>query len=110
MVIPQYTGLIPDIRGNGGVGRGVGRHNEDTEDDSGGDGRSQEEPRLDRLDNAALAALAAPKPNSTSKYNFYVLLSKLDTLQPRHFLLMFISFFRPRDGCQRKNFQTAGNN
>ena len=32
--------------------------------------------KLDRLDNAALAALAQPKPNSTSKYNFYVKLGK----------------------------------
>ena len=28
--------------------------------------------KLDRLDNAALAALAQPKPNTNSKYNFYV--------------------------------------
>jgi len=28
--------------------------------------------RLDRLDNAALAALAQPRPNVSSKYNFYV--------------------------------------
>lgn len=28
--------------------------------------------RLDRLDNAALAALAQPRPNVASKYNFYV--------------------------------------
>ena len=28
--------------------------------------------KLDRLDNAALAALAQPKPNTISKYNFYV--------------------------------------
>ena len=69
-------------RNSSGVGRAVGRHNEDT-DDSEKEGRSQEEPRLDRLDNAALAALAAPKPNSTSKYNFYVMLSK-----STHFLLI----------------------
>ena len=30
--------------------------------------------KLDRLDNAALAALAQPKPNTASKYNFYVTL------------------------------------
>ena len=76
-------------RNNSGVGRGVGRHNEDTEDDSAGDGRSQEEPRLDRLDNAALAALATPKPNSTSKYNFYVLLSKLLSYDRDSFLFIF---------------------
>ena len=63
-------------RNSSGVGRAVGRHNEDSED-SEKDGQSQEEPRLDRLDNAALAALATPRPNSTSKYNFYVMLSKL---------------------------------
>ena len=97
-------------RNSSGVGRAVGRHNEDTEDDSGGDGRSQEEPRLDRLDNAALAALAAPKPNSTSKYNFYVLLSKFCSIYVVPSLLTFPALFRPRDGCQRKNFQTAGNN
>ena len=76
-------------RNNSGVGRGVGRHNEDTEDDSAGDGRSQEEPRLDRLDNAALAALATPKPNSTSKYNFYVLLSKLLSYDRDSLLFIF---------------------
>ena len=32
--------------------------------------------KLERLDNAALAALATPKPNATSKYNFYVKLGK----------------------------------
>jgi hypothetical protein len=32
--------------------------------------------RLDRLDNAALAALAQPRPNVASKYNFYVQLGK----------------------------------
>eukprot|EP00090_Calanus_glacialis_P010468 TRINITY_DN18857_c0_g1_i1.p1 TRINITY_DN18857_c0_g1~~TRINITY_DN18857_c0_g1_i1.p1 ORF type:complete len:1601 (-),score=506.46 TRINITY_DN18857_c0_g1_i1:766-5568(-) len=60
-------------RNSSGVGRGVGRQMEDT-DDSERDIRS-EDPRLDRLDNAALAALAHPKPNTTSKYNFYVQLN-----------------------------------
>jgi len=60
-------------RNSSGVGRGVGRQMEDT-DDSERDTRS-EDPRLDRLDNAALAALAHPKPNATSKYNFYVQLN-----------------------------------
>jgi Ras-related protein Rab-1A len=60
-------------RNSSGVGRGVGRQMEDT-DDSERDTRS-EDPRLDRLDNAALAALAHPKPNTTSKYNFYVQLN-----------------------------------
>ena len=36
--------------------------------------------KLERLDNAALEALAAPKPNSTSKYNFYVKLGKVKTI------------------------------
>jgi len=62
-------------RNSSGVGRGVGRQMEDT-DDSERDTRSGDiEPRLDRLDNAALAALAHPKPNTTSKYNFYVQLN-----------------------------------
>ena len=34
--------------------------------------------KLDRLDNAALAALAQPKPNSSSKYNFYVKLGEFN--------------------------------
>jgi len=62
-------------RNSSGVGRGVGKQMEDT-DDSERDTRSVDpEPRLDRLDNAALAALAHPKPNTTSKYNFYVQLN-----------------------------------
>eukprot|EP00092_Neocalanus_flemingeri_P009869 GFUD01010638.1.p1 GENE.GFUD01010638.1~~GFUD01010638.1.p1 ORF type:complete len:866 (-),score=300.03 GFUD01010638.1:192-2789(-) len=62
-------------RNSSGVGRGVGRQMEDT-DDSERDIQSGDiEPRLDRLDNAALAALAHPKPNTTSKYNFYVQLN-----------------------------------
>ncbi len=36
--------------------------------------------RLDRLDNAALAALAQPRPNVSSKYNFYVQLGKCSTV------------------------------
>jgi len=60
-------------RNSSGVGRNVGRQTEDT-DDSEKDTRN-EDPRLDRLDNAALAALAHPKPNTTSKYNFYVQLN-----------------------------------
>ena len=35
--------------------------------------------RLDRLDNAALAALAQPRPNVASKYNFYVQLGRILT-------------------------------
>ena len=33
--------------------------------------------KLVRLDNAALEALAQPKPNASSKYNFYVKLGKI---------------------------------
>ena len=63
-------------RHGSGVGRGVGR-NPDDEDVMDTNTRD-EVGRLDRLDNAALAALAHPKPNSTSKYNgrFYVQLGK----------------------------------
>lgn len=65
-------------RHGSGMGRGSvigrGQHQEDTDDsetkaEAGG---SEGVARLDRLDNAALAALANPKPNATSKYNFYV--------------------------------------
>ena len=62
-------------RNSSGVGRGVGR-NVDESDDSEKDSRVIDEQKLERLDNAALADLAKPKPNSTSKYNFYVMLSK----------------------------------
>lgn len=53
-------------RHGSGVGRGVGRQ---ADDDDAMDTSSREVDRLERLDNAALAALAHPKPNSTSKYN-----------------------------------------
>ena len=62
-------------RNSSGMGRGVGRNVEES-DDSGQDGKVIDEQKLERLDNAALADLAKPRPNSTSKYNFYVTLSK----------------------------------
>ena len=62
-------------RNGSGVGRGVARNVEES-DDSEKDNRAIDEQKLERLDNAALADLAKPKPNSTSKYNFYVMLSK----------------------------------
>ena len=43
--------------------------------------------KLDRLDNAALAALAQPKPNSTSKYNFYVKLGKYQITEIEKFTI-----------------------
>ena len=54
----------------------MGRNLEDGEEE-GMNLRGSEISRLDRLDNAALAALATPKPNSTCKYNFYVQLGEL---------------------------------
>ena len=64
-------------RNSSGLGRAVGGgRNNDESDDSGQDGGVIDEQRLERLDNDALADLAKPKPNSTSKYNFYVMLSK----------------------------------
>ena len=62
-------------RNSSGIGRGVGRNVEES-DDSGQESRVIDEQKLERLDNAALADLAKPKANSTSKYNFYVMLSK----------------------------------
>ena len=62
-------------RNSSGVGRGVGRNVEES-DDSEKDQRAIDEQRLERLDNVALAELAKPKPNSTSKYNFFVMLGK----------------------------------
>ena len=61
-------------RNSSGVGRAVGRNVEES-DDSGQERSVIDEQKLERLDNAALADLAKPKPNSTSKYNFYVTLS-----------------------------------
>jgi len=57
-------------RHGSGVGRAGGRQIDD--DDAMDTSTRDDVSRLDRLDNAALAALAQPKQNSTSKYNFYV--------------------------------------
>ena len=62
-------------RHGSGVGRAGGRQMDD--DDAMDTSTRDDVSRLDRLDNAALAALAQPKQNSTSKYNFYVQLGKL---------------------------------
>ena len=49
-------------RNGSGVGRGVARNVEES-DDSEKDNRAIDEQKLERLDNAALADLAKPKPN-----------------------------------------------
>lgn len=61
-------------KGRGRHGSGVGRAGaRQIDDDDAMDTSTRDDvSRLDRLDNAALAALAQPKQNSTSKYNFYV--------------------------------------
>ena len=51
--------------------------------------------RLDRLDNAALAALAQPKQNSTSKYNFYVQLGKSTSPRSREIICSDVIFADP---------------
>jgi transposase len=54
----------------------VGRNVEESDDSQGGqESKVIDEQKLESIDNAALADLAKPKPNSTSKYNFYVMLN-----------------------------------
>ena len=104
-------------RNSSGVGRTVGRPQEDTDDSEKEARGGAAEPRLDRLDNAALAALAAPKPNSTSKYNFYVMLSKYCTVLHLHlalhtFFLYSIErhIFRSGNGPIGTDLEAAENN
>ena len=59
-------------RHGSGVGRSGGGGRQIDDDDAMDTSTRDDVSRLDRLDNAALAALAQPKQNSTSKYNFYV--------------------------------------
>ena len=63
-------------RHGSGVGRSGGGGRQIDDDDAMDTSTRDDVSRLDRLDNAALAALAQPKQNSTSKYNFYVQLGK----------------------------------
>ena len=64
-------------RHGSGVGRSGGGGRQIDDDDAMDTSTRDDVSRLDRLDNAALAALAQPKQNSTSKYNFYVQLGKI---------------------------------